>query len=139
MALIATHIRFALDLLEKYNVANLDKYISGTLYPDSRYISNLDRGLTHSVNNFAIDCDFRNGWLVHVYCDSIQSRVIKERFPNFFSNERDEFDKFIMFSVIRIIQDINDLKYLDIKKYLKYLDYICSPNNEKREDIKKIL
>ena len=38
MALEATHIRFAYDLKEKYKITDLEKYISGLIYPDSRYI-----------------------------------------------------------------------------------------------------
>ena len=50
MALEATHMRFALDLKNKYQVRNIKKYIVGTIYPDSRYLSGIDRTLTHSEN-----------------------------------------------------------------------------------------
>lgn len=42
MALEGTHIRFALDVGDKYNIKDLGKYISGTLYPDSRYITGIN-------------------------------------------------------------------------------------------------
>ncbi len=48
MSLEATHIRFALDLKDKYRVQAIEKYISGTTYPDSRYVTKIDRGLTHN-------------------------------------------------------------------------------------------
>ena len=66
MALEATHIRFALDLKDKYQVKDLEKYISGTIYPDSRYVSEIGRELTHPKDYldwdiFAVD-DFKKGF-----------------------------------------------------------------------------
>ena len=48
MSLQITHIRFALDLHKELNITSLDQYISGTIYPDSRYMTGIDRSLTHS-------------------------------------------------------------------------------------------
>lgn len=47
MALEASHIRFALDLKDKYSIQDVQKLVSGTVYPDSRYATKIDRQLTH--------------------------------------------------------------------------------------------
>lgn len=48
MSLGATHIRFALDLRDRYQVQDIEKYLSGTIYSDSRYVTKIDRNLTHN-------------------------------------------------------------------------------------------
>lgn len=145
MALEATHMRFALDLKNKYQVRNIKKYIVGTIYPDSRYLSGIDRTLTHSEKfldeNFAKN-DFHKGWQVHQLVDIIQTEIIKELFPNFvpiFAKE----NKFIQnewhtFSAIKIIQAMDDMQKFDLQKCLTYLNsYAFNPNGENLEDIKK--
>ena len=47
MALPATHIRFAAALCERLGVADLPAFFSGTLYPDSRWLTGVDRQRTH--------------------------------------------------------------------------------------------
>jgi hypothetical protein len=41
MALEASHIRFALDLKEKFKVNNVQKYVYGTTYPDTRVLTRM--------------------------------------------------------------------------------------------------
>jgi hypothetical protein len=50
MALEATHIRFALDLKDTYGVNDVHAFVSGAVYPDSRYVMGIDRIATHPVN-----------------------------------------------------------------------------------------
>lgn len=82
MSLEATHIRFALDLKDEYKIKDIKKYISGTVYPDSRYITGIDRNLTHYNDilkpEFAKD-DFKKGWQVHQICGMI--RIMKKQKP----------------------------------------------------------
>ena len=48
MAFTATHIKFALDFKDKYDIKDLSHYLSGAIYPDSRYVTGIDRNLTHN-------------------------------------------------------------------------------------------
>lgn len=41
MALEATHLRFALDLLPKLEVKDINDYLAGSIYPDSRYTTGI--------------------------------------------------------------------------------------------------
>ena len=67
MALQATHIKFALDLQAKYNVKNLEKYISGANYPDSRFLTGVGREKTHDLDSLELlDSDFKKGWHNHL-------------------------------------------------------------------------
>ncbi|MFH1835317.1 MAG: hypothetical protein ABH851_03910 [Methanobacteriota archaeon] len=47
MALELTHVLFARDLKDKLNVQNEAEYYAGTVYPDSRYTTGIQRDKTH--------------------------------------------------------------------------------------------
>lgn len=143
MALAATHIRFALDLKSEYDIKDIKKYLSGTIYPDSRYLSDIDRNLTHNNNvlapEFAKD-DFKKGWQLHQICDMVQNKKRKELLPELTVPHDDEWNtkEWVLATVGKIIQDMNDMQSFNIQTYLNDLDeYIISPNNENVNDIKK--
>jgi hypothetical protein len=140
MALEATHIRFALDLIEDYKIQNIEQFLLGAIYPDSRYITNIDRNLTH--NDEVLSCefardDFRKGWQVHQICDIVQNEIRKELFPESLYVYGVGYSEWVTSSAIKIIQDISDLKFFDIHKYLKYFESANNPNGENIDDIKK--
>ncbi len=87
MSLIATHIRFAINLKDIYHVQDIEKYIAGTVYPNSRYVTKIDRKLTHNNNilrpTFTKD-DFKKGWQVHQICDIVQNKIKTKILPHFF-------------------------------------------------------
>jgi len=143
MALEATHMRFALDLKDKYQVVDIEKYIVGSVYPDSRYVTGIDRTLTHGewilADDFTVD-DFHKGWQVHQLVDDIQAEIIKDYFPNLvpiFAKENKFTEReWPVFSAIKIIQDMDDLQKFDLRQSVKYLEnYVFNPNGE---DIKKV-
>jgi len=140
MSLEATHIRFALDLMDDYQVQDVEKYISGAIYPDSRYITRIDRNLTHGddiiLPEFAKD-DFRKGWQTHQICDNLQNEKRKELFPELFLTYEEGSNEHIVASAIKIIQDMNDFKGFDLQDYLKYLNYDFNPNGENIEKVKR--
>ncbi len=142
MALEATHIRFALDLKDKYQIKDIKKYISGVVYPDSRYITGIDRELTHPTDYtdwlWSETDDFRKGWFVHLLTDQIQSRVTREKLPQVFEGSYGQgSDVWIKHSAIKILLDLDDVKKFDIKEYLPYLNYVENPNGEDLKKLKK--
>lgn len=140
MSLEATHIRFALDLKERFGVKDLNKYLSGAIYPDSRYITKIDRKLTHSDDvlneNFYKDDDFKKGWAVHFLCDKLSRHIVGKNFPEFFIDVNNK-NEWIPRTAIKILQDILDASIMDVKKYTKYLNYTNTPNGENPEMISK--
>ena len=140
MALEATHIRFALDVKTKYQVSDTKRYISGTIYPDSRYVTGIDRNLTHPDNypdwNLVLADDFKKGWFVHLLCDKIQYRVTKEKLPHIYSGVTGQGSEvWIKSTAIKILLDIDDAKKFDIKTCLPCLSQGENPNGE---DVQKI-
>ncbi|MDO8594127.1 MAG: hypothetical protein Q7R93_01250 [bacterium] len=135
MALEATHIRFALDLQKKYEPTDLRKYVSGAIYPDSRYVTGIDRHLTHldrlTREKLLSSGDFGKGWHAHLVCDDIQYEVTKELLPEVFK-EKSAFGKetWIRHSALKVLQDMGDVRRFDIANYLASLDYIENPNGE---------
>ncbi len=142
MSLEATHIRFALDLKEKYQVQDIEKYVSGTIYPDSRYVTKIDRELTHNEDilkpEFAKD-DFKKGWQVHQICDLMQNKMKKRALPEPFSEKYNGYDeqRWVVSTAMKIIQDMNDMQQFPIQDYLKYLEYAQNPNGEEIGEVKK--
>ncbi|MDD2785584.1 MAG: hypothetical protein PHS79_01670 [Patescibacteria group bacterium] len=135
MALEATHMRFALDLKDKYQVKDLHKYISGSIYPDSRYLSKIDRVLTHPKDRMEWDIanldDFKKGWHSHLICDRIQLQLIKESKPGIFVGEIRHGDQAWLYSTaIKALQEIDIVKSFDVVSYLPCLNYIETPNGE---------
>jgi len=76
MAMEVTHVRFARDLKEFLDIEDLDAYYSGSVYPDSRYFTGIDRKLTHGENNPVNPfieglSDFEKGWASHFMYDRL--------------------------------------------------------------------
>jgi len=142
MALEGTHMRFAFDVKNRNAVKNEAEYIQGTVYPDSRYVSKINRDLTHS-NNFLkpdfVTNDFKAGWQVHLLCDKIQRRIFHENIPGFdkFTHEGYEENQWIHFTAAKIIADMKDVQSFDIQSTLKYLNSNYCPNGEDISSIQK--
>jgi hypothetical protein len=143
MALWATHIRFAIDLQNRFGIKEINKYISGTVYPDSRYISGLDRSLLHNDSllepGFAND-DFKKGWQVHLICDKIQLLGQKKIFfdmPSIHRSRAGFSQAWIDATALKWLQDMDDMQRFDIQPYLKFLKTAYNPNGEDIKDIIK--
>lgn len=131
MALIMTHVRFALDMAERFSIQDMQRYISGTVYPDSRWVSGIDRALTHNARFRAPDFptdDFTRGWQVHCVCDHVQNEIFEALFPQFLELPREE--KWVRMSVAKLIQDMNDLQHFDLDRHLKQVTAVHNPNGE---------
>ncbi|TSD06209.1 MAG: Uncharacterized protein Greene07147_68 [Parcubacteria group bacterium Greene0714_7] len=141
MALAATHIRFALDLKEKYGVSDTQKYIAGTLYPDSRYVTGIDRTVTHPTDLddafFKLD-DFKKGWFVHLVCDNMQYQITTEWIPDAFKGIKGQnSETWIKRSALKVLQDIDDIRKFNFTDYLPALEYVETPNGELEKEVRQ--
>jgi hypothetical protein len=138
MALPATHFRFALDAARHFNIGDRHAYLSGTLYPDSRWLTGADRTATHGDNCLEIDfadSDFKLGWYVHCRCDTIQMRLVFARWPQL--TTLDDRARWIQTSVIKMIQDQLDIRRINVNDCLNALDVIETPNGEQARDVRR--
>lgn len=136
MAMPATHIRFAAVIAERLAVTDIGAYLFGTLYPDSRWVTGIDRQKTHSRRcfdpGFARD-DFTAGWHIHCLCDRFQGEIhggildgLSEMAPD---------ARWIRMSAAKIVQDMNDALWADLVPRLGRMNYRCAPNGESTEAV----
>ena len=142
MALEATHIRFAVDLQKKYGIKDPARYISGSIYPDSRYVTKIDRMATHPEDYMSWDLkridDFKKGWHAHLMADQIQFDVTRELLPQVFVGSQGQGgERWIKHTALKILQDLDDVKKFDITYYLPFLDHPENPNGENIKTIKQ--
>lgn len=137
MALITSHIRFALDVAHFYPIQNLTEYISGTVYPDTRWMTGINRDLTHHerfMEPTFPDSDFTLGWHVHCVYDELQKMEHEGYFKNL--DQLEKMDRWIQLSVAKVIQDMNDLQQFELVKMLEHLNLVKNPNGENIEKAK---
>lgn len=86
MAFEMTHLRFAMDLAPQLDIKDLPSYLAGTIYPDSRYVTGIQRDLTHGQgvpeDPFADGLDdFHKGWATHILYDHEGIQKYKDLSP----------------------------------------------------------
>lgn len=125
MSLEATHLRFALAIKEDLGALDMEKYVAGVIYPDSRYVTGINRNLTHDLRYFEgrrTVSDFEKGWLAHIIGDKIFKEVTEDRFGDLVLFE-DLHRRWAVVTAIKIVQDIEDFLRFDIQSVIGYLDY----------------
>jgi len=131
MALAATHIKLALEMADRYPIKRFSEFISGTIYPDSRWLTGIDRDLTHGQRFLQKDfprSDFTYGWHVHCLVDHVQTRLYKTLFPD--AEAMDGQQRWILLSAAKVIQDRHDLDKFDLQGGIALLNYAEAPAGE---------
>ncbi|HSO18458.1 MAG TPA: hypothetical protein VLT88_03310 [Desulfosarcina sp.] len=131
MALPATHIRFAATAADRLGVTDMGAYLSGTLYPDSRWVTGIDRRRTHAPRcldpDFASD-DFTLGWHMHCLCDRMQGDIHAELLEDL--PELTPEARWVRTSAAKVVQDMTDAARGGIGGHLPLLTQARSPNGE---------
>lgn len=125
MPLQATHIRFSLAIKDDLRVSDTEKYVAGAIYPDTRYLSGVNRKLSHDPGYFAgrkDPSDFEKGWLSHIIADAAFYELVEAKFGDLILYEDYERQALVL-SAIKIIQDMADFRAFDIRPFVGYLDY----------------
>jgi len=136
MAMPGTHLRFAVTLADKLAIKDLSAYLSGTLYPDSRWTTGVERKMTHDPRfldpDFPTD-DFTLGWHLHCLCDQIQQDLLGRFLAKLTGLSSDE--QWIRMSAAKVVQDMNDAKNGELENYLSLLVCCQTPFGESCEEI----
>jgi hypothetical protein len=136
MALPATHIRFAATIVDRLAVSDMAVYLSGTLYPDSRWVTGFDRRLTHDRScldpEFPSD-DYTLGWHIHCACDRIQATLYAGLLEG--PSKMDPEAWWYRISAAKVVQDINDASQMDIGDHIAKLRHSRTPNGESGEAV----
>ena len=144
MPTAGTHIKFALDVKDKFDIKNLSEYLSGTVYPDSRFLTKIHRDCTHFKNQKIVkssDSDFEKGWAVHCICDHYQHIFCAEYFSDLLSNLKNPNahggEWWISITALKLVLDLVVVNVYSIQKYLPMIEYVENPNSEDVEGIKE--
>jgi len=138
MSLEATHLRFSLEIKDDLGILDLEKYVAGVIYPDSRYVTGIRRSLTHDLDYFVGRknlSDFQKGWLSHIIGDKIFKEVMEDKFGDMILFD-EVGERWPVITAIKIIQDLEDFFSFDIQSIIDYLDYY---EIHFREDERKVI
>jgi len=125
MSLEATHLRFSLAIKDDLGVLDLEKFVAGVIYPDSRYRTGINRSLTHDLDYFIGKknlSDFEKGWLSHIIGDKIFKEATEDKFGDMILFDA-VGERWPIITAIKIVQDIEDFVSFDIQGIIDYLDY----------------
>jgi hypothetical protein len=131
MALPATHIRFAAAIADRFDESDEAAYYSGTLYPDSRWVSGIARDKTHAPRFVSPDFpsdDFTRGWHVHCVCDRIQAEIYDELLGDLSTMPVNA--RWVRLSAAKVVQDMHDAANAQLSQHLSMLTCRRTPNGE---------
>lgn len=138
MALEASHIRFGLAIATRLEVHDFSQYVPGIIYPDSRYVTRIDRSLTHAPellgsNPLHFD-DFTKGCYAHLLYDELLRTYTLKTLSHLFDDIESALTQgnelWVRLTALKILQDIDDAKNYAITEYLPYLNTINAINGE---------
>ncbi|MBU4314966.1 hypothetical protein KJ673_01015 [Patescibacteria group bacterium] len=140
MAMQATHVRFALEFEKELGIVDRALYLSGVMYPDSRYMCRVDRGLTHNpslkIADTLVGSDFEKGWKIHVLYDMLQHDHILGLFG--ITDKVDGYsDDWFVISSAKLVEDIESYKLLKESKVMESISPTCAPNNEDQSKLSR--
>lgn len=143
MAFEATHIRFALDLAARLKIQDISAYLSGSIYPDSRYATGISRNITHGgkapQDPFVKGLDdFHKGWATHLLYDELGIEKYKNLSPTPNIKIEGFGDLWVFTTAEKLIEDMECFKALGKQRGL--IQDIQPPevlNNENKEHLNK--
>lgn len=141
MAMEATHIRFALDLMPMLRIADIDAYCAGAVYPDTRYVTRVDRHVTHGPacphDPFADDLtDFERGWATHLLYDHLAGDVMKSYLSPDLGELRQGSPAWAMLGAMKIVEDLESIRLKpELLQHLQRLSIRQSPAGESSEQL----
>ncbi len=113
-----THVRFARDLKNRLSIEDEAAYYAGAIYPDSRYMTKINRNLTHAgaspQDPFAIGLsDFEKGWATHLLYDRLAhpQYVRLSPWPEEKTQQGNPVWQFI--SAAKVVEDIASYRAMD--------------------------
>jgi len=134
MALDVIHLRFALDVQDDYDVSDLSRYLSGTIYPDTRYVTGIDRVLTHpkAFDDIPLpkEDDFRKGWESHLVYDDLQAEASASVTGVSADSVRPASEDWKRITAFKILQAEYDFRSLDVDTASGALKVVLTPFGE---------
>lgn len=136
MAMELTHVRFAHDLKRVLYVQDESAYYAGAVYPDSRYLTNIDRSLTHGGkspgNPFAPGLsDFEKGWATHLFYDRKAHPQYVSLSPWSMEEAQQGNSVWQFMSAVKMVEDLQSYDAMNGEtQMIFFLSFQIYPNNE---------
>src|SRR3989338_4047671 len=136
MAMELTHIRFAHDLKQVLHVQNESSYYAGAVYPDSRYMTKIDRSLTHGAKSpndpFTPGLsDFEKGWATHLSYDRKAHPQYVTLSPWSMEEAQQGNPVWQFMSAVKIVEDLQSYEAMNGEvQMILSLSFPVHPNNE---------
>ena len=140
MAMQATHILFARDIKTYLTVQNPHAYFAGAVYPDSRYVTHIERSKTHIKRN-PFDSsltDFEKGWATHVLYDELSTPKRHHLLPEPVGDYHRKDPIHLYVTAMKFIED--EWAYRELQKdssLLQNISFDQAPHEENPELLNK--
>jgi len=143
MAMELTHVRFAKQLKERLEICDENAYYAGAIYPDSRYITHIERTRTHGEfcpqDIFASGLtDFEKGWATHLVYDRLAGPVFWKLSP-WPDEEVHQGNRVWQFcSAAKLVEDMQSYQILEGRvEMISSLKFSEFPNQENPELLRR--
>ena len=139
-----THVLFALDCAATLQVRDVQVYLAGTLYPDTRYVTNLPRERTHGESCPHWDGsvlrlnDFEKGWAMHLFYDELVGGLQRQLIPHQYIHTSQFDDWWAYVTAIKLVEDQQSCNILESRHELHLLGRLQSSRASWGEDPKQI-
>lgn len=141
MSFQASHLHFAQKVQNIIKPQDLTRYFSGTLYPDSRYITKVDREKTHTGVRIEpqkildLSDDFDRGWQAHLWYDKLGMHYLNKITLNraWQMQDSDDIAVWTQLSGAKLVEDLFWWQNTDWTQILPFLKFIANPYNEEEE------
>jgi hypothetical protein len=138
MSFQASHLHFAQKIKDIIKPQDLTGYFSGTLYPDSRYITKVDRAKTHTdvriepKKIFDLTDDFEKGWQVHLWYDKLGMHHLNQIALNrsWISSDADDVNVWSQLTGAKLVEDLFWWQNTDWTQIIPHLKLIKAPHDE---------
>ncbi len=128
MSFAATHVLCALALQRSLGITNTQEYLSGAVYPDSRYVTLIERSFTHTLFDLTPSHpDFERGWHTHLRCDALMGPGYLLG-SSYRARDIAPFnDAFIHISAMKLVEDLRSFCQQGVRTALIHLEAPGSP------------
>jgi hypothetical protein len=141
MSFQASHLHFADKVKDIIKPQALTRYFSGTIYPDSRYLTKVDREKTHTAVRIEpkkildLTDDFDKGWQIHLWYDKLGLHHLDQLILNraWTRADADDVKVWAQLTGAKLVEDLYWWQNTDWNKILPYLKFTNNPHGEDQQ------
>jgi hypothetical protein len=141
MSFQASHLHFANKVKDLIKPKDLTRYFSGTIYPDSRYLTKVDREKTHTEVRIEpkkildLTDDFDKGWQIHLWYDKLGLHHLDQMILNraWTRADADDVKVWAQLTGAKLVEDLYWWQNIDWNQILPHLKFTNNPHGEDKK------